>query len=264
MLKRKLSPSGLATYLKSPKAFYWRYVAKLESVSPSVATYDHDKIAGILWSSFVERFYNGTGEDENTRRTLAAWDEQTSGWVPEKAKERLTKALTSWAASYYQMFSKDDGCRTQSEVFLENDRFLGYLDGLNDDRVIHEVKSTSRSPQLSGQLWRVQNSIQVKCYVVLAEATGVCIEYAFKDSPHALYRSAVLDVTPAQRRGWEQELNTLADHIQSLGTDINNYVCNSDACNLCTKGVTSMCQYMSLCDGVPDAAIMFKPREYRK
>lgn len=260
LIKRKLSPSGLATYLKSPKSYYWRYVAKLESLTPSVATYDHDKIAGILWSSFVERFYQGVDETTNTCITLDAWHMQTDGWVPEKAKERLTKALTAWAASYYQMFNPHDGCRTKSEVFVENDRFLGYLDGVNDEGVIHEVKSTSRSPMLSGQLWRVQNSIQVKCYAVLAKATGVCIEFAFKDTPHALYRSAVLDITDAQRQGWEQELNTLADHIHSLGDNIHHYMCNADSCNLVTKGITSMCGYMPLCDRVPGAEINYKEK----
>lgn len=264
--RHKLSASALSTFLKSPRSYYWRYIAKLEPIGQSVATYDHDKLLGVLWSAFVERFYNGVSEAENTRVTLAAWDEQTSGWVPEKAKDRLTKALTTWASSYYQMFRADDGCRTKSEVFVENERFLGYLDGINDERVVHEVKSTSSSPQLSGQLWRTQNSTQVKLYCVLADATGICIEYAFKDLPHRLYRSAVVPVSDAQKAGWEQEVNTLADYIYSLGDDINNYVCHADGCNLVTKGVTSMCSYHSLCDmGLDDVtSIAYKAKERRK
>jgi len=247
-MAHKLSASALSTFLKSPRAYYWRYVAKLEPIGVSVATYDHDKIAGVLWSEFVARFYAGASEESNSKATMASWFEQTDGWVPEKAKDKLTKALESWSRSYYQTFSHDDGCRTQSEVYIENERFLGYLDGLNADGVVHEVKSTSRSPVLSGQLWKVQNSIQVKLYSVLANATGTCIEFAFKDSPYQLFRGPVLEVTEAQKKGWEQELNQLADYIYSLGTDIHNYPCNPDSCCLVTKGVTSMCQYDILCD----------------
>ncbi len=248
--RQKLSASGLNLFLKSPKAFYWRYRAKLEPLQQTVASYDHDKICGVLWAEFVNRFYNGVGEVENKKQVLADWDEQTSGWVPEKAKERLTKALEAWGSQYYQMFNPEDGVRGKgkSELFLENERFLGYLDGLSDDGVVHEVKSTSRSPQLTGQLWKVENSIQVKLYCVLAKATGRRIEFAFKDTPYALFRGPETLVTPDQLHGWEQELNGLADYINSLGDDINNYPCHPDGCCLVTKGITSMCQYESLCD----------------
>lgn len=263
--RKKLSPSAITTFLKSPKSFYWRYIAKLEPIGLSVATYDHDKLAGSLWSEFIERFYRGAEENENTTRTLSDWLEKTDGWVPEKAKDRLTKALESWAAGYYQMFNANDGARYVSELRVENDRFMGYLDGLSNDNVIHEVKSTSRSPQLDGQLWKVQNSIQIKLYSVLTKATGVRIEFAFKDPPYALYRSQVIAVTTEQRDGWEAQLNSLADYIFSLGDDPNNYVCSADCC-LVTKGVTSMCSYYALCaDGLNDEnRIAFQERVNRR
>ena len=259
----KLSASALNTYLKSPKQFYWRYIARLEPNTQSIATFDHDKICGILWSEFVDRFYHHVDETINTKQTLDKWLEQTEGWVPDKQRDKLTGALTTWAASYHQMFSSDDGVRNGSELHLENDRFVAYLDGLSHDKVVHEVKSTSRSPQLTGQLWKVQNSIQVKLYSVMAKATGIRIEFAFKDPPHALYRSAVLPVTEAQRNGWEQELNNLADYIYSLGDDINNYPCHPDQCCLVTKGLTSMCSYQALCDNMPGAEIAFKEKKRR-
>lgn len=248
--KHKLSASALNTFLKSPKSYYWQYIARLVPAQSSVVTYDHDKICGILWAEFVNRFYNGSGEVENNKQMIDDWLNQTEGWVPEKARDRLTKALETWGRSYYQMFNPDDGTRGKgkSELFLENDRFLGYLDGLSDDGIVHEVKSTSRSPQLAGQLWKVTNSIQVKLYCVLAKATGIVIEFAFKDPPNALYRGPYTAVTPTQLIGWEQELNTLADYIYSLGDDPNNYPCHPDGCCLVTKGITSMCQYESLCD----------------
>lgn len=248
-IKSKLSASALNTFLRSPKSFYWRYIAKLEPIQPSVATYDHDKLVGIIWAEFVNRFYNGVGEQENTAKSLADWKEQTDGWVPEKAKDKLTKALEAWATTYYQMFDASDGVRGKgkSELFLENDRFLGYLDGLSDDGVVHEVKSTSRSPQLAGQLWKVQNSLQVKLYCVLAKAKGIIIEFAYKDTPYAIYRSQELEVTKAQRTAWEKELNVLADYIYGLGDDPHNYICHADGCNLVTKGVTSMCPFEMLC-----------------
>jgi hypothetical protein len=248
--KHKLSASALNTFLKSPKAYYWQYIHRLVPLQTSVATYDHDKICGIIWAECVNRFYEGVTESENCKQTLQDWMEQTEGWVPEKARQRLTSALESWSHSYYQMFDPTDGVRGKgkSELFVENDRFLGYLDGLSDAGVVHEVKSTSRSPQLAGQLWKVTNSTQVKLYCVLAQAKGVIIEFAFKDSPYAIYRGPETIVTPEQLRCWEQELNTLADFIYGLGDDPKNYPCHPDGCCLVTKGITSMCQYESLCD----------------
>lgn len=265
--KRKLSASALNTFLKSPRAYYWQYKAEGEGIvpiQPSVATFDHDKICGVLWAEFVDRFYHHVSEKSNTDVLMANWLEQTDGWVPEKARQKLTDALTSWASQYYIMFSPDDGARNGSELHLENKRFVAYLDGLSPDKVVHEVKSTSRSPQLAGQLWKVQNSIQVKLYCVMAKATGICIEFAFKDSPHQLFRGPVALVTEDQLKGWEQELNGLADYIYSLGDDIHNYPCHPDGCCLATKGGTWMCQFMPLCDGVPGAEIAYKPKTHRK
>jgi hypothetical protein len=248
--KHKLSASALNTFLDSPKKYYWAYIARLVPFQTSVATYDHDKICGILWAEFVNRFYERADETQNCKQLLGDWLQQTDGWVPEKARDRLTKALETWSRSYYQMFNPDDGVRGKgkSELLVENDRFLGYLDGLSDDGVVHEVKSTSRSPQLAGQLWKVQNSIQVKLYCVLAKANGVRIEFAWKDPPNALYRGPETQVSNQQLVGWEQELNKLADYIYSLGDDPQNYPCHADGCNLVTKGITSMCQYETLCD----------------
>lgn len=264
----KLSASALNTYLKSPKQFYWRYIAKLEPLQLSVSNFNHDAICGTIWAETVDRFYAGVNEKDNLSLTINNWLEQTNGWVPDKAKDKLTKALESWTSQYYQMFSPDDGVRGKgkSELFMENERFLGYLDGLSDEGVVHEVKSTSRSPQLSGQLWKVTNSLQVRLYAVLAKATGVRIEFAFKDAPNALFRGLETPVTPEQLKGWEQELNSLADYIYSLGDDINNYACHPDGCCLVTRGITSMCQYETLCDmGLDEyTRVGFKAKARRK
>ncbi len=266
--KRKLSASALNTFLRSPKAYYWAYVARLQPIQSNVAHFDHDKICGVIWAEFVHRFYNHIAEKENKQKLLADWAEQTDGWVPEKAKERLTKALEAWSSQYYQMFNPDDGTRGKgkSELLLENERFLGYLDGLSDDGIVHEVKSTSRSPQLMGQLWKVQNSTQVKLYAVLAKATGVKIEFAFKDTPYGIFRGPDTPVSAEQLAGWEQELNQLADYIYSLGDDPHNYPCHPDGCCIVTKGITSMCQYESLCEmGLTDyTKIAFKPKTRRE
>lgn len=249
-VKHKLSASALSLFLKSPKAFYWRYLAKLEPAMPSVGTWDHDKLSGILWSEFVNRFYNDIDEKKNKQQMLSDWHEQTDGWVPPKPKEKLTNALENWGTLYYQMFRPDDGVRGKgkSELFLENERFLGYLDGLSDDGIVHEVKATSRSPQLMNQLWKTEYSLQVKLYCVLAKAKGRIIEYAFKDPPCTLYRAQVNYVTEAQVETWEKELNALADYIYNLGDNPNNYVCNPDQCCLVTRGITSMCSYQLLCE----------------
>jgi hypothetical protein len=140
------------------------------------------------------------------------------------------------------------------------------LDGLSDDGIVHEVKSTSRSPQLAGQLWKVQNSTQVKLYCVLANASGICIEFAFKDAPYALFRGPQTLISKEQLAEWEQSLNSLADYIYSLGDDPNNYPCHPDGCCLVTKGITSMCQYETLCDmGLNDyTKIAYKTKTRRE
>ena len=261
----KLSATSLSCYLESPKQFYWRYIKRLEPLCLSVADFDHDKIAGTLWSEFVDAFYRHVPEKENIERMRADWDAQTEGWCPEKLKERLTKALHAWAALYYQQFSPDDGVRNGSEKRVENERFIGYLDGLSpDETVIHEVKSTSRSKSVSEQLWKVQNSIQVKLYAVLTKAQGVMIEFAWKDDPYDIFRAPVLPITEEQLRYWEQELNALADGIYALGSDPHNYPCHSDGCNLITKNFIGLCNYQSLCAGIEGAEIAYKAKESRR
>ena len=267
MVNRKLSASALSTFLQSPKKYYWANVARLEPIQPSVQTYDHDKLCGILWAEFVDRFYKGVPESENLTKTLTDWHDRTDGWVPPRTQENLTNALTAWGSQYYQNFNPMDGCRTpeQSEMFVENDRFVGYLDGLSEDRIIHEVKTTSRAPQLSEQMWKVEHSIQVRLYAVLANANGYRIEFAWKNQPHQVFRGPVTLVTPEQRHQWEMELNALADSIYALGADPSHFPCNPDSCCLVTRGTVSMCQYQTLCDlGLNDVTkIGFKPRHPR-
>lgn len=263
--RSKLSASALSSFLKSPKSFYWRYIACLDPILQSISTFDHDKLLGILWSEAVDRFYKGVSEPNNTAVTLAAWQAQTEGWVPPKVKDRYTAALENWLTTYHQEFSPKDGVRNGSEKLVENERFVGYLDGLSHDgKIIHEVKSTSRSPQISEQLWKVQNSVQVKLYCVLTGAEGIRIEFAWKDTPYGIYRSDILRVTAEQREAWEQELNTLADMIYSLGDDEHNYPCHPDGCCIVSKGMVAMCSYQSLCSRTEGAEIAYKPKSRRQ
>lgn len=263
----KLSASAISTYLKSPRQYYYRYILKLDPIQPSVANFDEAKIFGVLWAQFTDRFYNGVGEKANTTALMSSWLEQTDGWVPEKKQQALTKALDTLAPNYYQQFDPLDGTRALgSELVVENDRFLGILDGLGTGNIIHEVKTTSRSPQLAEQLWKVQHSLQVRLYAVLAKAEGVVIEFAFKDSPFAIYRADPLPITAEQRECWEEELNALADSIHALGDDPNKFPCHTDGCCMATKGYVSMCQYQVLCDaGITEATKLFyKPKSHRK
>ncbi len=263
--KHKLSASALATFMESPKAYYWRYIARLEPMYSSVQTYDHDKICGVLWSEFVDRFYKGVPEDKNTLQMFTDWDTQTEGWVPPAFKERLTKAMTTWSTTYYQLYHHKDGIRNGSEKLVENDLFLGYLDGLSpDEKTIHEVKSTSRAKSVSEQLLKFQISLQVKLYAVLTKATGVVIEFAYKDPPYAIFRAPRYEFTEAEVKAWEQSFNALANYIYSLGNDPANYLCYADSCSLITKNFTGICQYQSLCLGIPHAEIAFKPKTRRE
>ena len=250
MANNKLSASGLATFLKSPKQYFWRYKANLEPSQPQVSTFDHDKLFGTVWTEYVDRFYKGVPEAQNAAQARDLWLGATEGWVPEKAREKLTTALGNLMPQYYQQFSPDDGVRSQgSELFVENEKFLGYLDGLGDDNVVHEVKTTSRSPQISEQLWKIGHSIQVKLYCVLADANGYRLEIGFKDPPHAILRAPVVLVTDEQKVAWKHELDALYDTIQALGDNPDNYPCHSEGCCMTTKGMVSMCSYRELCDG---------------
>ena len=257
---KKLSASAMSLFLKSPKAFYWRYVAGLEPIQPSVVTYDHDKHFGSCWSAFVDRFYKGVPEPQNALETTNAWQVGTDGWVPPKAREKLDKALEHLMPQYYQQFDPQDGCRTPegSEQWIETDLFCGRLDGISQDTIIHEVKSTSRSTSLNDQLWKVQNSLQVKLYCVMMNAMGHRIEFAFKDPPYQIYRGPVQTVSEEQLDAWGKELRTLAEHIYSLGDDPNHYVCNPDSCCLVTKYMASMCPNQILCEqGYNDTTSIF-------
>lgn len=239
----------------------------LSPISLSVATYDHDRIFGQVWASFTDRFYKGMSEAENTKTSMDEWL-SLSDWAPEKQRDALTVALTQLMSNYYQTFSPEDGCRhpEKSELWLENDRFCGKLDGLSADGIIHEVKSTSRAKSVSDQLWKVQSSIQIKLYAVLAQAQGVCVEFAFKDSPYSLFRGPVLEITGDQRALWAQELNSLADYIYSLGDDPYNYVCHPDGCCITSRFMNSICPFQILCDrGYTDeTSIFYQTREQRQ
>lgn len=262
----KLSATALSTYLRSPRAFYWRYIAKLEPIQLSVTTFDHDKLFGQLWAAYVDRFYKGAEELLNTQTMYDDWITNTDGWVPEKARDRLTKAIETLCPLYYQQFHQEDGTRSAgSEIRLEDDTFIAILDGLSEDGTVHEVKTTSRSPQLSEQLWRVQHSLQVKLYCVLAKATGVQIEFGWKDAPQSIFRAPVLQFEPDQLATWRYEFYNLARQIQALGNDPDNYVCHPDGCCLVTKGMVSMCSYQTLCDqGLNDITrIFYKTRTPR-
>jgi CRISPR/Cas system-associated exonuclease Cas4 (RecB family) len=262
----KLSASALSTFLRSPKSYYWRYKARLEPSQPQVATFDHDKLLGTVWTQYVDRFYRGADEAGNSAAAMNAWLSGTEGWVPDKARDKLTTALTNLMPQYYQLFSPEDGVRSQgSELLLENDRFLGYADGFGDGDILHEVKTTSRSPQISEQLWKIGHSIQVKLYCVLADAAGYQVEIGFKDPPHTILRAPLVMVTNEQKAGWAQELNALAERIESLGDDPNNYPCHPDNCCLTTRGMVSMCSYRDLCDGVSDEVrdMLYKERLHR-
>ena len=261
---RKLSASALTQYLRSPKAYFWRYIARIEPLQPSVATFGHDLLFGKLWAEFTDRFYKGIDEAANTPQTMKAWLNGSEGWVPDKARDTKTKALETLMPQYYQMFRPDDGCRApgKSELWLENDRFVAKLDGLSDDGIVHEVKTASRCPSITEQLWKVGHSIQVKLYCVLADAAGYCIEFAYKDPPHQIYRGPIEYVAAEQKLAWESELNALADSIYALGDDPLHFPCHTDCC-LLTKGMVSMCSYQILCDqGLnEETRIAFKQRE---
>lgn len=259
----KLSATALSTFLDSPKKFYWRYILNLTPITFSTATYDHDRLFGVAWASFTDRFYKGMGEDENIELARQEWLASTD-WCPEKQRDALTKALDALAPMYYQMFSPQDGCRhpDKSELWVENERFCGKLDGLSEDGIIHEVKSTKHAQSLNDHLWKVQNSLQVRLYAVLAKAEGSCIEFAYKDTPYSIFRGPVMAISADQRALWEQELNNLADYIYSLGDDPYNYPCHPDGCCITSKFMNSICSYQVLCETgyTEDTQLFFQKR----
>ena len=263
---RKLSASALTQFLRSPKSYYWRYVKRIEPILPSVAPFGHDLLFGSLWHECTDRFYKGVDESINTKQTMDAWLTGSEGWVPDKARDTKTKALEALMPQYYQMFRPDDGYRTYgSELWLEDNRFVAKLDGLGDGNIVHETKTASRCPSLSEQLWKIGHSLQVKLYCVMANAQGYCIEFAYKDPPHQIFRGPIECVTTEQKQQWKHELDALADSIYALGTDEANYPCHPDGCCLITKGMVSMCPFQVLCsDGLTEEnGIAFKTREHK-
>lgn len=263
----KLTASAISTFLKSPRLFYWRYVHELfpdqkypgiEPLLPSVQTFDHDKLFGTIWGGFVTRFYQGdAGASE---RATKEWNDS---WVPDKQKKQYGEALAGLMTQYYAQFSPDDGARLpgSSERRIENDRFAGYLDGMSDERIIHECKSTSRSPSLADQIWKVENSIQVKLYAVITGAKGICVEFAFKDPPYQVMRCPTRLLAKEQLSNWQCELECLADGIWETGSGVHAFPCHPDGCCILTKRFASMCPYQALCDEILGAIELFKARE---
>ena len=266
---RKLSATALSTFLRSPKKFYWQYVYKgvgLEPLAQSVTTYDHDKLFGVIWASFTDRFYKGMGEVENTSIAVKSWAEDTQGWVPYKTQQSYEKILIALATDYYTQFSPTDGARTseQSEMKVEDDLLLGFLDGLSADGVIHEVKSTSRSQRLDDQLWKFQQSIQAKVYLALAETNKIRFEFAYKDAPVQTQRMQTVEFPSEKVAGWAKGIRKLAEVIYSLGDDPDNYVCAGDSCSIVSKRWSGMCPFQALCEGLEGAESLYQLRKERK
>jgi len=253
----------MSAFLESPKSFYWQYLHAGTGLSyaPSVARYDHDLAFGTRWAEFVDAFY--TTRPITQASSLEA---DLSGWA-EKIKPTYLTSFVALQNNYIASFSPDDGVRTPdtSELRLESDRFVARLDGLSADGIIHECKTTSRAPSLDMQLWRVENSLQVKLYAVLAEAEGVRIEFAYKDSPNVVFRAPVKAITREQRRFWKAELESLWEAIQLClhrepAWGHAAFPCHPDGCTIVSKRFIGECPWKSMCDGVTGAEHFYRPR----
>ena len=260
----------MSAFLESPKRMYWEYLHKgtgLSARQPSVASFDHDLMFGSRWAEFVHDFYTGAEDrgDLDLRQDLA-------GWVPDKLYDTYCNTFNALRSNYYACFRPDDGVRTPqtSELRLESERFVARLDGLSADGIIHECKATSRAPSLDMQLWKVENSIQVKLYAVLAKAEGVRIEFAYKDAPQVVFRAPVKRITSQQRDAWSAELYSLADAIDAMiqrseqwaDTSEQQYAfpCHTD-CTLVTKRYVGACKWQPLCDALPGSEHFYTARK---
>ena len=261
----KLSASAMSAFLESPKSFFFQYLHKGTGVvprQPSVSTYDQDLFFGSRWAEFVHAFYtNGALQEPELKLR-----DDLAGWVPDKLRDTYLANFSALVSNYYSCFSPSDGVRTPqtSELRLESDRFVARLDGLSADGIIHECKATSRAPSLDMQLWKVENSIQVKLYAVLAKAEGVRIEFAYKDAPQVVFRAPIKRITAEQRARWSSELHALADSMaycisQDPG-DGSAFVCHTD-CTLVTKRYVGACKWKMLCDATPGSEHFYTTRK---
>lgn len=265
----KLSASAITAFLHSPKSFYWQYLHQgtgVSSVSRSVATFDHDLCFGSRWAEFVHAFYQ-EAMPEDFEAIRGDLHRDFLGWVPEKLTTTYLDAFSACQNSYFSQFSPTDGCRTPatSELRVENDRFVGRLDGISADGIIHECKATRRSPNLDTQLWKVENSLQIKLYAVLTQAEGVRIEFAYKDSPCAVYRAPVKAITATMRAKWQLELESIYCAIASMididPGDGSAFPCSPEGCTIVTKNFAGACPWRLLCDSDPAAGHFYEPRK---
>lgn len=267
----KLSASAITAFLRSPKAFYWQYLHQgsgVSSIGKSVVTFDHDLCFGSRWAEFVDKFYqNGALQEPYIQLR-----DDLTGWVPDKTLTTYMDAFNSLMNSYYTQFSPSDGCRTPetSELRVESDRFVGRLDGISADGIIHECKATSRAPSLDAQLWKVENSIQVKLYAVLTQAEGVRIEFAYKDSPCVVYRAPIKRITLQMRHNWGSELVSISEAISGMIALSESFrperrhlafPCSPDGCTIVTKRFVGSCPWKLLCDSDPSAEHFYVPRK---
>lgn len=246
----KLSPSAITTFFDSPAKFYWRYLYQgrgLESLEKSEQNYDHDLVVGGAWSAFVHRFYQGMLLEENRDATLAEWMKGSEGWVSPKVRGQYTDVLSTLAEKYYTKFSPDDGVRSlMSEQEVSNELFYGTPDGVSSEKVIHECKLTTRAKSLTAQYEiKYLHSIQIKVYAVILQATGACIELAFKDNPPEIIRMPVEPIAKETLDKWSAELAELHSAI----TNMKLYPCNPAGCSIVGKYSLSLCPFKGLCDG---------------
>ena len=264
----KLSYSAIADFLKSPAYYWWRHkyvhpehpgTRGIIPLDLSMTRFDHDRIFGQVWATFVHRFYAGVEFHVNAEQSHALWATEASGWLDGREFKRLDNALTNLMLDYNLRFSADDGVRTPdtSEMWLENDTFCARLDGLSADGIIHECKATKHAVSLTAQLDKYRYSLQAQLYAVLTDAKGIRIELAFKDEPHEVYRDQVVPYKREQVEQWRIGLNSLAQAIERVG---DTFPCHSEGCNIVSKRYASLCPYQTLCQGHMEYLAWFKPR----
>ena len=247
---RKLSPSAITTFFDSPAKYAYRYLYKdvgLEALEKNEQNYDHDLIAGSLWSAFVHNFYRGMSIEGNSDTLLAEWMKQTEGWLSAKTRGQYTDALSALTEKYYEKFSADDGMRSaMSEQEVSNEHFYGTPDGYSTEGIIHECKLTTRAKSLSAQFEvKYLHSIQIKVYAVILQAKGVVIELAFKDKPQEILRMPMEPITKEMLDKWQAELVDLHSAI----TNMKLYACNPAGCSIVGKYSISLCPFQPLCEG---------------
>jgi len=246
--KTYLSPSQINTYLRCPAQYYFRYIKGL-IIPPSASLTKGKAVHAGNEFNYKQKIESKTDlpVKEVLDYTAATFDElakETDFQGTDKGKEldstiKLTKLYHEEVAPTVQPVAVEE----KVEINFDNTDYslLGYIDLIDEKKVIHDTKTTGRTPNEDV----IQNSLQLRGYALAyrtlnnEEENGIQLDY--------LVSTKTPKVVQFKTKVEQRELDRF---LKIMGIVAHNIKCNNFYPNvtnqLCNE---KACGYWNVCKG---------------